>query len=110
MKTRLLRDGMRFRAGLHGVLRGNNAAVNTDGKKAIPARCTAIGWNAKQAIDPGQRAHPVVARNARQIHIAAESAMHVSDVANRGGPRIETRVAGTATPGAQPGDPDQIVL
>jgi hypothetical protein len=110
LKTRLLRDGMRFRAGLHGVLRGNNAAVNTEGKKAIPARRTAIGGDAKEKEQPGEHAHSMVARNSRQIQVAAQFAMHVADVSDGSRPGVKASVARTAAPRAQPGHSHEVIL
>ncbi len=109
-KTVLVRDGMRFRPGFHGLLRGHDAAVNPKGEKAIPARSATIRGSAKQAVHPGEQAHPMLARNALQVHVAAHSAVHVGDISDRSRPGVKARVAGSATPGAQPCHSCQVIL
>jgi len=106
----LFRDGMRLCPGLDRMLRWDNAAVNPKREKAIATRRAAIRGRAKQAINPGERPHPMFARNALQIHVAAQSAMHVPNVADGSRPSIKARIAGSATPRAQLGQPHQVVL
>jgi hypothetical protein len=109
-KTSLVRKGMRLGSRFQGVLRWNNAAVNPEGKKPIAARRAAIGGGAKQPKQPAKHAHPVLARNSRQIQVAALFAVHIPAVPNRSRPGEKTGFAGPATPGPQPSHTRNVVL
>ena len=52
---------MRFDPWFLVVLRGYDAAVNPKGEEAIAAQGATIGRSAKQAKQPGERAHPMFA-------------------------------------------------
>src|SRR5258708_36130732 len=84
-----------------GMLPGHNAVVNPNGKKSISARSASISGEAEQAKQPSHRARPVFARDALQIHVAAQLAMHINDIAHGSGPGIKSRVAAPAAPGPQ---------
>jgi hypothetical protein len=109
-KTKLVRDSLRFRPLLHGLLRRNNAAIEPERKKAVAARGAAIRWHAEKTKDPGQHAHAVLAGNALQIHVAAQAAMHKPDVADGGRPGVKAGIAGLAAPGTQPRDSHRVVF
>jgi hypothetical protein len=110
LKSALVRDGVRLHNRFHGLLRGNDAAVNLKGEKTIPARSAAVRGNAKQSKNPGEQSHPVLARNTLQIHVAAQSAVHVPDISDGSRPGEKTRVANSAAPRPQPYHSRQIVL
>jgi len=101
---------MRLRLWFQGLLRRNDAAVNPKGEESIAARCAPIRGSAKQTIHPGESAHSMLARNTRQVHVAAPFAMHVPDISDGSRPGVKPRVAGSATPGAQPRHSRQVVL
>jgi len=101
-----MRLGSRFQR----LLRRYDAAVNAEGKEPVAARSAAIRGGAKQAIQPAEHAHPVLARNAGQVHVAALFAMYVPHISDGGSPGEKARFAGPATPGTQTGHPGKVVL
>jgi hypothetical protein len=109
-KTRLVRGGMCLHSGFHRRLRRHDPPVNSKREKPISAHGAAVRGSAQQAQHPGEISDPVLARNARQIHIAALFAMHVPDISHGSRPGIKARGAGSATPGAQLCSPYQVVL
>ena len=109
-KAPLVRDWFRLHAGFHGLLRGYDAPVKPKRKKAIPAGIAPVGGKAKEAKRPGEQAHPMFARNALQVHIAAHSAMYVPDISDGSRPGKKTRVASAATPGTQSCHSYQVIL
>jgi hypothetical protein len=108
--TTLVRDGIRFRSRLDGLLRGDNAAVNAKREKAVPAGRAAIRRRSKQAKHPGEHAHAVFARNARHIQIAAKRAMDVPHISDRSSPGVKACVTGPAAPRAQSCQSNHVVL
>lgn len=109
-KTELLWDAGRLRLRFQGLLRGYDTAVNAKREKAIAARGAAVSRGAKQAVHPGQQANPMVAGNARQIHVSALFAVHVPKISDGSRPGVKARIAGSAAPGAQLGRSYQEVL
>lgn len=109
-KTTLVRNSLRFRPLLHGLLRRNNAAVEPERKETVAAGGAAVRRHAKKTKDPGQHAHAVLAGNALQIHVAAQAAVHKPDVADGSRPGVKAGIAGLATPGTQPRDSQHVVF
>jgi hypothetical protein len=95
-----------FRSMFERMLRGNNAPIDANGKKTIPARRTAIRGNSKLAEDPGKRSRAMLAGNALQIHIAAHFTMYITHITYGRRPGIKSQITATATPGAQQRDSD----
>jgi hypothetical protein len=105
-----MHHGVSVRLRLHGAVRGCDPAIDPKREKAVPARCAAVGGKAQQPKRPGEHAHPMLARNALQVHVSAHFAMHVPDITHGSGPGVKARIASPATPWAQPCQPHQVVL
>ena len=106
----LMWDRLRLHLCFRRILDGHNAPIGADREKAVPARSAPIGGKMKQPEQPGERACPVLAGNALEIHVAALAAMRVPNIRDGNGPRIKTQIAAPAAPGPQQSDPNQIVL
>lgn len=102
--------GMRFRTRFYGALCGHDAPVNPQREKTIAAGGAAIGGKAKQTKHPSQWAHAVLAGDALQVQVAAQSAMHVPNVSDGSSPGKKAGIAGLAAPGTQSAESHHVVL
>ena len=106
----LMRHGRCLRPCFCGTLRGHDAPIRPNGEKTIPAGSAPVRGKTKQAEQPGEFARPMLAGDALYVHVATQFAMHEANVRDWRSPAIKSQSATLATPGAQHGDPDDIVL
>src|ERR1700676_5045445 len=83
------------------MLRRHDSPVNPKREKPISAQGAAIRGSAQHSEHPSEIADPVLARNARQVQVAALFAMHEPGISHWSRPGVKTRGAGSATPAAQ---------